>query len=141
MLANVSKHFIILLVILLAGTGSSYAQRMHHTASFRKIEANAYFRFHYDNDYFTKTDEYYSQGITLEYVHPSVRKFPLAKFLCKPFTSTPAYGLNINLSGYMPTSILSDGILYGDRPFDANISLQTFLCRKMYKASDKYLLP
>ena len=124
------KHFINLLVILLAGTGSSYAQRMHHTASFRKIEANAYFRFHYDNDYFTKTDEYYSQGITLEYVHPSVKKFPLATFLYKPFTSTPAYGLGINLFGYTPTSILSDSILYGDRPFDANISLQTFLIQE-----------
>ena len=32
-----------------------------------------------------------------------------------------------NLFGYTPTTIASDNILYGDRPFDANISLKTFL--------------
>ena len=114
----------------MVGISNSYAQRIHNTASFRKIEEDAYFRFHYDNDYFTKTDQYYSQGITLEFVHPSVRKFPLAKLLYKPWSSTPKYGVSFNLFGYTPTSILSDSILYGDRPFNANISLQTFLIQE-----------
>jgi hypothetical protein len=33
----------------------------------------------------------------------------------------------LNLFGYTPTSIASDSILYGDRPFNANISFKTFL--------------
>ena len=103
---------------------SGYAQRIDYASTFRKIDERAYFRFHYDNDYFTKTDQYYSQGITLEYVHPSLKRFPLARLLYKPWKTPAQYGLNFNLFGFTPTSILSDSILVGDRPFNANISLQ-----------------
>lgn len=93
---------------------------------FRNIPADRYFRYHYDNDYFTKTDEYYSQGITIEYVHPAIRKFPLTKLLWAPFKTQSQYGITFNLFGYTPTSIASDDILYGDRPFNANIALALF---------------
>ena len=103
------------------------AQLTDNTSSFRKINHNSYFRFHYDNDYFTKTDEYYTQGITFEYVHPAIKNFLPAKLLWKPFKTTPQFGVTFNLFGYTPTSIASDSILYGDRPFNANITLKTFL--------------
>ena len=103
------------------------AQLVDNTSTFRTIDNEKYFRFHYDNDFFTKSDEYYSQGITLDYVHPAIKKFPLSKLLWKPYKTTPQYGVTFNLFGYTPISILSDDILYGDRPFDANISLKTFL--------------
>jgi lipid A 3-O-deacylase len=102
------------------------AQLTFNSATFRSINHNIYFRFHYDNDYFTKTDEYYSQGITLEYVHPAVKNFFVTKLLLTPFATAPQYGVTFNLFGYTPTSIASDSILYGDRPFNANISLKTF---------------
>ena len=103
------------------------AQLTDNTSTFRKINHNSYFRFHYDNDYFTKTDEYYTQGITFEYVHPSIKNFLPAKLLWKPFKTTPQFGVTFNLFGYTPTSIASDSILYDDRPFNANITLKTFL--------------
>ena len=103
------------------------AQLIDNSSTFRKISRNSYFRFHYDNDYFTKTDEYYSQGITFDFVHPAIKRFPLSKLLWKPFTTAPQYGISFNIFGYTPTSILSDSILYGDRPFDGNISLKTML--------------
>ena len=103
------------------------AQLTDNTSTFRKINHNSYFRFHYDNDYFTKTDEYYTQGITFEYVNPSLKNFLPAKLLWKPFKTTPQFGVTFNLFGYTPTSIASDNILYGDRPFNANITLKTFL--------------
>ena len=107
--------------------GTANAQLIENSSSFRNIGRNSYFRFHYDNDYFTKSDEYYTQGISFEWVHPAIKRFPLAKLLWKPFTSVPQYGVSFNLFGYTPTSIESDHILYGDRPFNANISLNTFL--------------
>jgi lipid A 3-O-deacylase len=107
--------------------GNVYAQLVDNTATFRSINQKAFFRFHYDNDYFTKTDEYYTQGITFEYVHPGIKKIPISKLLWKPFSTAPQYGISLNLFGYTPTTILSDSILYGDRPFNANISLKTFL--------------
>ncbi len=103
------------------------AQLIDNSSTFRTINKDSYFRFHYDNDFFTKSDEYYSQGITLEYVHPAIKKFPLTKLLWAPFKTAPQHGIAFNLFGYTPTSILSDSILYGDRPFNAGISLKTFL--------------
>lgn len=113
-------------MILLYANTTTYAQLIEPISTFRNIPAERYFRFHYDNDYFTKTDEYYSQGITLEYVHPAIGHFPLAKLLYTPFKTPSQYGITFNLFGFTPTSIASDEILYGDRPFNANIALSFF---------------
>ena len=118
----------IICCILLLGYGrNAFSQLTNNSTTFRNVQEKKYFRFHYDNDYFTKTDEYYSQGITLEYVHPSVKNFLPAKLLWKPRKSALQYGITFNLFGYTPTSILSDEILFGDRPFNATITLKTFL--------------
>ena len=114
-------------VLFLCSTITVKAQLVDNSSTFRNINHDNYFRFHYDNDFFTKSDEYYSQGITLDYVAPAVKKFILTKLLWKPFTNVPQYGITFNLFGYTPTSIASDQVLYGDRPFNANISLETFL--------------
>jgi lipid A 3-O-deacylase len=116
-----------LAIFLFCCAGITKAQLIDNSATSRNISHNSYFRFHYDNDYFTKSDEYYSKGITLEYVHPAIKGFPLAKLLWKPYKTVPQYGVSLNLFAYTPTTILSDSILYGDRPFNANISLKTFL--------------
>lgn len=113
-------------IIFICNAGNTKAQLIDNSSTFRNIHQKNYFRFHYDNDYFTKTDEYYTQGITLEYVHPFIKKIPAARLLWKPFKTQPQYGVSFNLFGYTPTTILSDSILYGDRPFNANISLKIF---------------
>ncbi len=102
------------------------AQLIDNTSTFRNINAESYFRFHYDNDFFTKTDYYYTQGITMEYVHPSLKNFPVAKLLYKTKNSNTKYGVTFNLFGYTPTSINSDAILTGDRPFEGSMSLKMF---------------
>lgn len=111
---------------LTAGCLSVKAQRIYNNSLFRQITAPAYFRFHYDNDYFTKTDYYYSQGITLELVSNALKKNPLNKLLITPFNTPVQYGLTFNLFGFTPTSIASNNILYNDRPFNANITLKSF---------------
>jgi lipid A 3-O-deacylase len=114
-------------LVFICCTYTTNAQLIDNSSTFRNINRSSYFRFHYDNDFFTKSDEYYTQGITFDYVHPSIKKFFLTKLLWKPFTTAAQYGISFNLFGYTPTSIESDSILYGDRPFDANISFKTFL--------------
>ena len=116
----------VLLFALTTGGINVSAQLIDNTSTFKNINAKSYFRFHYDNDVFTKTDYYYTQGITLEYVHPSIEKFFLTKLLYKPKNSSAKYGIAFNLFGYTPTSIKSNAILYGDRPFEANLSLKLF---------------
>jgi lipid A 3-O-deacylase len=123
---HASKNKTCLIVVLLMCCCSVQAQLVDHVSTFRTIDNKSYFRFHYDNDYFTKTDYYYSQGITLEYVHPSIEKFPLSKLLIKPPAANLTYGLAFNIFGYTPTSIRSDSILYGDRPYASCLSFKTF---------------
>ncbi len=102
------------------------AQLIDHTSTFRSLHKESYFRFNYDNDFFTKTDYYYSQGITLEYVHPGLKKNPLNKLLIIPNNSSIQYGVSFNLFGYTPTSISKPQILDGDRPYAAAMSLRFF---------------
>ena len=113
-------------LILICCTDIAKAQLIDNSSTFRNIQQKKYFRVHYDNDYFTKTDKYYTQGITFEYAHPFIKKIPAARLLWTPFDTQPQYGITFNLFGYTPTTILSDSILYGDRPFNANISLKIF---------------
>jgi lipid A 3-O-deacylase len=121
-----SRTKIICCFLLLAIGYSSYAQPIDNTSSFKNSEGNKYIRLDYDNDYFTKADEYYTQGVTLELAHPAFKHFILSKLLLKPENTDIIYGLRLDAYGYTPTSIDSSTIFYGDRPYSANISLGTF---------------
>ncbi|MEO7394705.1 MAG: lipid A deacylase LpxR family protein [Chitinophagaceae bacterium] len=105
---------------------SGYTQLIDNISTFKSVNNKSYFRFHYDNDYFTKTDYYYSQGVTVEYVHTGLKKFPVSKLLLKPGNSDTKYGITFNLFGYTPTSISKSQILYGDRPYSSAMSIKFF---------------
>ncbi|TDE30335.1 lipid A deacylase LpxR family protein [Flavobacterium ranwuense] len=105
----------------------SFSQRIDNTAAFRDLKSNNYFRFHYDNDYFTATDHYYTQGGNFELASPKLIKNPINNLFKKLKNSEQKYGLSIELMGFAPTSLKSDKILYGDRPFSAAIMLKSFL--------------
>ena len=115
----------ILLLFCLFPCTLCQAQRIDNTAAFRSNNSRAYFRFHYDNDYFTATDQYYTQGYQFEVVHPWLQKNPLTRLL--PRFKTAQYGLAFDHFGFTPTSIQSDVILRGDRPFASVLSLKTFV--------------
>lgn len=104
------------------------AQRIDNTAAQRAIQDTGYFRFHYDNDFFSRdiTDYYYTQGYSLEVAHSVFAKNPLSKILFR-FPDKPAtYGLAFEHFGFTPTSIKSDKILVDDRPFAGVIVLKSF---------------
>ena len=102
------------------------AQRIDNSSVFKTISSDRYFRMQYDNDYFTRTDLYYTQGIELEYVNPFLKNFPVSKLLFRPRSSQIRYGISIDHAAYTPSSTSSNEILYGDRPFAACLSLKTF---------------
>ncbi|WP_179005898.1 lipid A deacylase LpxR family protein [Winogradskyella forsetii] len=102
------------------------AQKIDNTASFRNIEKNSYFRFHYDNDYFAATDENYTQGYNFELVLPSLEKNPINHLFFKPKAVSAKYGLSIEHIGYTPNDYVSESIQVGDRPFAAAIMLKSF---------------
>lgn len=100
-------------------------QAIDNTASFRAMSTDRYVRLHYENDYFSTTDIYYTQGMNLEVMAPSFNKFPLSKLLIAA-KEDQLYGLALEHDAYTPTSISHSEILYGDRPFAAAFFLKSF---------------
>jgi hypothetical protein len=112
--------------ILCLVSSLTFGQRIENTGAIRSPNGSRYVRLLYDNDYFTKTDTYYTQGYTIEWVSPLLRKNPLTKTLIRFKNGSTRYGLAFDHYGFTPTSIESDEILYGDRPFASFIAIKTF---------------
>jgi hypothetical protein len=105
---------------------SLFAQKIDNTASYRNIESETYFRFHYDNDYFAASDENYTQGYSFEVVLKSLEKNPINHLFIKPKDVKSKYGLAIEHIGFTPDDYVSEAIQFGDRPFASAIMLKSF---------------
>jgi len=117
---------IFLFLFLLFAVSFVSGQVIDNISVCRNVASDNYFRFTYENDFFTATDYYYTQGINLEFVNPALKRNPVAKILLKPATAEVKYGLSVEHDGYTPLSIRHNEILYGDRPFCATLSLKFF---------------
>lgn len=116
----------LLIAFLVVSSYSAEAQRISNTVLYRNIGSPKYFRLHYENDYFSTSDLYYTQGINLEYVHPAIAKFFTSKLLIRSASKEFKVGMSLEQEGYTPTSISHPEILFGDRPFAAALFLKTF---------------
>jgi hypothetical protein len=103
------------------------AQVIDNALSFKNINSDKYFRINYDNDFFSGTDEYYTQGFSFELVAPWVKKFPLSSLLIQPRSGYKRYGIAFEHNGYTPSNISTPWILRGDRPFAACWMFKTFI--------------
>ena len=113
-------------ILFLMIPGLLSAQKIDNLASFRDIKSDTYFRFNYDNDYFSGTDENYTQGYSFELVAPFLEKNPANYLLLTPKNSKAKYGLAIEHIGFTAPDIGSPEIQFGDRPFAAAIMLKSF---------------
>lgn len=120
----VAKYYILLFLLL---PFISAAQKFDNTAIFRDIKSDTYIRLYYDNDFFTNSDYYYTQGYNVEFISPRLNKNPINKVFPKAPNKEQKFGISIEHFGFTPTSIASDSILYGDRPFSAAIMIKSFL--------------
>lgn len=101
------------------------SQKIDNISSQKDIGGDRYFRFHYDNDFFTATDHYYTQGYTFEIILPLLRHNPVNTLLFTCGGKT-RHGIAFEQTGFIPTDIKAAGILYGDRPYAATIALKSF---------------
>ncbi|RYE24409.1 MAG: lipid A deacylase LpxR family protein [Sphingobacteriales bacterium] len=105
----------------------SKAQVIDNTFSYKHIyNKEGYVRFNYDNDYFTARDRYYTQGLHLEIVSPALGRTFLKRLFPRFKDGYNKIGLAIEHDAYTPTSIQSNFIRYGDRPFAAALMLKPF---------------
>jgi lipid A 3-O-deacylase len=114
-----------ILILLLALCSTGKAQLIDNTASFRTVDADRFVRLQYENDFFTATDYYYSQGMNAEFVHPHFNNFFLSRILVSGHDAQQK-GIAFEHNGFTPTSTNSDSILYGDRPFAATLTARIF---------------
>jgi len=114
------------LLTILGMVHCTSAQRISNTALYRDVSSLKYFRLYYENDYFSTTDKYYTQGINLEYIHPNIGNFFTSKSLIRLRSKETKVGISLEQEGYTPTRISSSEILVGDRPYAAGLFLKTF---------------
>jgi lipid A 3-O-deacylase len=81
----------------------------------------------FDNDIFDYTDQFYTNGIRIEYVAPSISDNPV-KHILLPYWGKAKnyYGLSVVQNLYTPSTTKVDGILYGDRPYAAYLYFGSF---------------
>src|SRR5437868_6647063 len=94
-----------ILIICLAGDLFSQTDSL---ASASKTES--YFQVHYDNDFFSATDRYYTQGILIIFIHPTLRRAPF--FYVLPKLNRGAihyYGITLEQDVFTPKSIRYNG--------------------------------
>jgi hypothetical protein len=120
--------YIILFVFIHAA--HVHAQAIDNTISLRDMQSNHYFRFFYENDFFSGTDRDYTQGVQIELAAPWLRKNPLSKILFKPKNSAITYGIAAEMDAYTPNHLDDAQIIYGDRPYAATLMLKTFIVAK-----------
>ncbi|MBC7426734.1 MAG: lipid A deacylase LpxR family protein [Bacteroidia bacterium] len=89
-----------------------------YTADAQDFYRSNRIKFTYDNDFFSETDRYYTQGLRLDYTAQAIGKSPVSKLL---FTIQPStlkiYTLTFQQDGYTPRSISYKGLYAGERPY------------------------
>jgi hypothetical protein len=121
------RKFIIITLLANLSLTICKAQKIDNLASFRDIKSTDYFRFNYDNDFFSGTDKNYTQGYSLELVAPSLKKNPINYLFYKPKDAEIRYGLAIEHIGFTPNKYELTGIQFGDRPYSTAIMLKSFM--------------
>jgi lipid A 3-O-deacylase len=101
---------------------SSAAFSQNDSAMTVPVKLENYFRFTYDNDFFSATDRYYTQGILLDFIHPAIKYSPFSYTLIRlNKQARNYYGLHAEQDVFTPKSIryMGGAIYYGERPFTA----------------------
>lgn len=115
------------ILILLLFCQFSFAQRIDCYSTLFEISDSSFVRIQYDNDLFQAQDIYYTQGVSLEMVFPVLKKNPVNKlFIPAKFSALTKSGIRIETAAFTPTSIVSDSILYNDRPYAAIMAIDFF---------------
>ncbi len=115
------KFFILFFILIVS---SSHAQVINTAYTYRDINGSRHFRYQYENDFFTATDELYTQGINLEYTSPKQKNFLTGRLLISPSNYSSTYEVGLQHNGYTPQSIQDPNIRLNDRPYAAAFMLQ-----------------
>lgn len=91
--------------------GNDSANQCRNPYNFRS------FLLSYENDLFAGTDRYYSQGVFLRVAHPAIGRLDMLHVLSPIAGKSVVYDAELHHEAYTPSTIRSDSILRGDRPY------------------------
>ncbi len=122
------KHlpaFALLITAVLAPHVST-GQAIATTGTERDTRRQSYWRLSYDNDFFTATDKYFTQGIALEIVSPRLRALPTRRVMIVPRATDVRYGIGYEDDGYTASDLKAPQILQDDHPYAGTKQLRVF---------------
>jgi lipid A 3-O-deacylase len=113
------------LLFFLSATVSSSQEMKDTTTQVSKV---GFVSHQYENDVFQGTDNYYTQGVHYELVFPYLRKSPTTTLLLGfRKDARKYYGVSLIQECYTPSTIKSDFLRIGDRPYAAVLFAGSFL--------------
>lgn len=91
------------------------------------LSPESFLTINFDNDILNYTDRFYTNGIKIDWISPALRFNPLRRLMI-PYWGGGVnyYGLSLVQNMYTPSTTKIGGILYGDRPYSAYLSLGSY---------------
>lgn len=94
------------------------ATELSAPSEYNRINLQSLLLIKFDNDIFTNTDYYYTNGVRIEHFAPVWKGSPVARLLISPSRKGETYyGISIVQNMYTPLFPVREEIQYGDRPF------------------------
>ncbi len=95
-----------------------FCQKIDSITNLTKLES--YIKLQYENDFFSATDRYYTQGIQFSFINKIIKHSPLSYLLISiNKNAINYYGFNVEQNCFTPKSIRYDTLNYLERPFAA----------------------
>ena len=102
------------------------AQAISTVGAERETRRDRWWRIAYDNDFFTATDRYFTQGIVVEVVTPALGRLPTRRLLIAPRGSVSRFGLAYEDDGYTASDLKASQILRNDHPYAGTRQVRAF---------------
>jgi lipid A 3-O-deacylase len=119
-------RFKLIAACLLLGAAQLCAQAISTVGIERSPQRDAWWRIVYDNDFFTATDKYFTQGMVIELVTPALRRWPTRNLLIAPRGSVTRFGIAYEDDGYTASDLKVSTILPNDHPYAGTRQLRFF---------------
>lgn len=115
---------LILFATFILSSTFANSQQIENYSTVFDVRDSSFTRISYDNDLFVGTDIYYTQGVGIDVFSPKLGKNPLNRILVHLKDSDRnKYSFQFRTHGCSPTTILSDSVLIGDRPYSGVVSI------------------
>jgi hypothetical protein len=110
-----------------------------------KTGSDRYIELKFQNDFFYKTDRYFSNGLVFNFVFPKIQKSPLSKILIPvKKASLDYYGISFVQELYTPTRTDVPEISVNDRPYSSVLYLghkrTSFIAKTKSKISNELIV-